>query len=125
MGVGRDDDHDVLRRSIEGGRRQRDGSGRVAAHRLEQERGVGDLITDDPLVAAVGDDGDVVGQTAQPPLRGLEQGFVAEQGQEGLWALGPAQRMESGPAAAGHDDGVHVLVILAPRSDRDRPITGR
>ena len=125
MGVGGDDEHDVLGRPVEGRRREGDRGGRVATHRLEQQGGVGHLVADDPLVAAVGDDRDVVGQAAQPPLGGLEQGFVAEQREEGLRALGPAQRMESGPATAGHDDGVHVVPILAPRrTARIRPSLG-
>ena len=125
VGVGRHDEHDVFGWPVERGRGEGDRRGRVATHRLQEELRVGHQVTDDPLVPTVGDDRDVVGQAAQPPLGRLEQGLVAEQRQEGLRALGPAQWVESGPATAGHDDGVHVVVILAPRSDRGPPVTGR
>ena len=118
VGIRRDDEHDVVRWPIEGDRRERDRGRRVATHRLEQQGGFGELVADQALVATVGHDRDVVGQPPQPPLRRLEQGLVAEQRQEGLRALGPAQGVESGPTAAGHDDGVHVAVIVAPREGR-------
>ena len=66
----------------------------------------GSCSLDQPLVAPVGHDRDVVGR--QPRRGRLEERPLTEQRQEGLWALGTAERVESGPAAAGHDDGVHA-----------------
>ena len=125
VGIRRDDEHDVVRWPVQGDGRERDRGRGVATHRLEQQGRFGELVADQPLVAALGHDRDVVGQPPQPPLRGLEQGLVAEQRQEGLRALGPTQGMESGPTAAGHDDGVHVAVIVAPRAGRGPGLTGR
>ena len=47
VGIGRDDEHDVLGRPVEGDRRQGDRGRRVATHRLEQEGGVRELVADD------------------------------------------------------------------------------
>ena len=74
--------------------------------------------------SAIGHDRDVVGQPGQPVDRPLQQRALAEQRQERLRALGSAQRVEAGPAAAGQDDGVHappslgarMAPIVAPRS---------
>ena len=74
-------------------------------------RDVRGLLADDPLVAAIGDDRDVVGQAGQALDRPLQQGALAEQWQERLGALGAAQRVEAGPAAAGQDDGIHAPLV--------------
>ena len=66
---------------------------------------------DDLLVASVGDDRDVIGQPRQAVDRALQQRPFAEQRQEGLRALGTAQRVEAGPAAAGQDHGVHAPLV--------------
>ena len=52
VGIGRDDEHDVLGRPVEGDRRQRDRGRGVATHRLEQQGGVRELVADQPLVAS-------------------------------------------------------------------------
>ena len=59
-------------RSMASGR-EGDRGGRVATHRLEQHAHVGELRPDEPLVAAVGDDGDVVGEAVEARGRRLEQ----------------------------------------------------
>ena len=73
---------------------------------------VGDLVADEPLVAPVGDDRDVVGQAGEARDRRLEQGLGSEQRQEGLGPLGSTEGVEPGPTTAGHDDGVHAPLIL-------------
>ena len=114
------DEHDLVGRAIDRRGRQGDRRRGVPPHRLEQERGVGHLVADEPLVAPIGDDRDVIGQRAQAPVGRLEEGLGADERQEGLGALGATQRVEPGPAAAGHDDGIHAPVIVAPPSGSDR-----
>ena len=97
-------------RSI-GERRQGDGGRGVPTERLETSAAPGACAADDALVAAVGDDRDVVGQARETVDRSLQQRSLAEQRQEGLRALGSAQRLESGPAAAGEDHGVHAPLV--------------
>ena len=81
----------------------------------------GELVADEPLVAPVGDDRDVVGHAGEAgdgaPAAAI---VVADQGQERLGAFGSAQRVEPRPAAAGHDHGVHVRPILARAATRGR-----
>ena len=129
MGVGRDHEHDLVGRAIDRRGRQGDRRGGVPPHRLEQKSGVGHLVADEPLVAPIGDDRDVIGQRAQAPVGRLEEGLLADEGQEGLGTLGATQRVEPGPAAAGHDDGIHAPVIVAPptgpRAGARGQVTGR
>ena len=74
-------------------------------------RDVRRLLADESLVAPVGDHRDVVGQAGQALDRPLQEGALAEQRQERLGALGAAQRVEAGPAAAGQDDGIHAPLV--------------
>ena len=60
VGVGRDDQHHLVVGLVDGDRGEGDGGGGVAAHRLEQDVRVRQLVADEALVAAFGDDGDVV-----------------------------------------------------------------
>ena len=110
--VGRQDEHDLVGRAIDGERGQGDRGRGVAPERLEQHGDVGELVADEPLVAPVGDDRDVVGQRAQARGRRLEQGLGSQQREEGLGPLGPTEGVEPGPATAGHDDAVHAPLIL-------------
>jgi len=64
VGIGRDDEHDVLGRPVEGDRRQGDRGRGVATHGLEEQGGVRELVADQSLVATLGHDRDVVGQPA-------------------------------------------------------------
>ncbi len=129
MGVGRDHEHDLVGRAIDRRGRQGDRRGRVPPHRLEQKLGVGHLVANEPLVAPIGDDRDVIGQRAQAPVGRLEEGLGADEGQEGLGTFGATQRVEPGPAAAGHDHGIHAPVIVAPpsghRTGARGQVTGR
>ena len=75
--------------------------------------GVGQLVADEALVAPVRHDRDVVGRRRRADSAvAWRSDSLAEERQERLRALGSAQRVESGPAAAGHDDGVHAPPIL-------------
>ena len=79
--------------------------------RLDHDAHARCLLADDALVAPVGDDRDVVGQAGQALDRPLQEGALAEQRQERLGALGAAQRVQAGPAAAGQDDGIHAPLV--------------
>ena len=85
VGVGRDHEHDLVGRAIDRRGRQGDRRRGVPPHRLEQERGVGHLVADEPLVAPIGDDRDVIGQRAQAPVGRLEEGLGAERGAGRAW----------------------------------------
>ena len=116
------DEHDLVVGTIDGERREGDGGGGVATHRLEEDHRRGELIADEPLVAPVGHDRDVVGERPRAVATvAWSSVSIAEQRQERLRALGSTQGMQPRPAAAGHDDGVHAPTIIAPR-DR-RPVT--
>ena len=110
--VGRQDEHDLVGRAIDGERGQGDRGRRVAPEWLEQQGDVGELVADQPFVAPVGDDRDVVGQGAQARGRRLEQGLGSQQREEGLGPLGSTEGVEPGPTTAGHDDAVHAPLIL-------------
>ena len=85
VGVGRDHEHDLVGRAIDRRGRQGDRRGRVPPHRLEQERGAGHLVADEPLVAPIGDDRDVIGQRAQAPIGRLEKGLGRRRGAGRAW----------------------------------------
>ena len=120
--VGRQHDHDLVGRAVDGERRQGDGGGRVAPERLEQEGRVGELVADHRFVATVGDDRDVVGQRAQARGRRLEQGLGAEQRKEGLGPLGPAEWVQPRPTTTGHDHAVHAPLILGAGRGPPTPV---
>ena len=132
--VGRQDEHDLVVRSIDGQGGQGDGGRGVPPERLHQDSDAGELGPDETLVASVGDDRYIVGHPGQPGDSRLDERLRGDQGQERLRVLGAAQGMEARPAAAGQDDGIHVATILgaAPGRqklgdgrDRDRALKGR
>ena len=98
MRVGGQDEHDLVLRPVDGKDRQGDGGRGVATHRLEHERRLGNLRSDEPFIAPIGHHRDVRGQVADAVIRcGQERPFV-EQGQEGLGQLGAA----AGDGGASH-----------------------
>ena len=115
--VGRQDEHHVVVGAIEGGRRERDRRGRVAADGLGQEHVLAELrqlLADDAHVPAVGHDGDVPGGDElghDPVPRPLQQRPIPDQGQERLGALRAGERPEAGASPAGEDDCVHREVV--------------
>ena len=111
-------------------RREGDRRGRVPTVRLDDQPDVRDLIADELAVAPIRDAEDVVlADERRDPAHGpLEEGLVAEERQEGLRALRPAERPEPGPASAGQDHDVHGRAILGrrrPARPADRAATRR
>ena len=96
---------------LEGG--QGDRRRRVPADRLGDDAHAGELLSDHRTVAALGD---TATSSAASPSSGcptirsdgaLEQRLVAEEGQERLRRLRPAERPQPRPATARHDHRVH------------------
>ena len=112
-GIGRQDEHDLGRVALETERGKGDRRRRVAPERLGDHVHARQLLADHRPVPPLGDDRDVLGPKIQlrvtddPLGRELEQGSIAEEGQEGLGGLGSAEGPQPGPAAAGHDHRVH------------------
>ena len=85
---------------------------------------VGHLLADEPLVAPIGDDRHVVGQPVQALDGPLQERPLVEQRQEGLGALGSAERMEPGATPTGQDHGVHAPLSLRAAPPGQAATTG-
>ena len=103
------DEHDFIVVSVDRSGCERDRRSRVLGGRLDDESCSWNLALNEVAVAPIGDAEDVVGsdQILHPGDRPLDQRFVVDQGQEGLWAVRPAEGPQAGPATAGQDDNVH------------------
>ena len=107
--VRRQDDHDVIIRTVDDRTGEGDRRSGVPAGRLDDQPDVRDLIADQLAVAPVrhAEDVRLVGQRQDPPHGVLKERPIVDERQEGLRALLPAEGPQSGPATAGEDDDVH------------------
>ena len=124
--IGRQHDHDLVGRPVDGDGRERDRGCRVAADGLAQDRHVRNLFVDEVRVPGVGHD--VHGPLDEPldALDGLlDQRPLAEQRQERLRAVVVAQGPQPRSTAAGEDHRVHrANSRAAPSAPDDDPSRG-
>jgi hypothetical protein len=117
--VGRQHQHHLVLGAIDREGRKRNGGRRISSEWLDEDRRARDLRANEPFVASVRDHRDVVGDAVEAGHGRLEQRLVTGQRQERFRTFGSAQRVQPGPAPAGHDHRVHVALILgSPRPTR-------